>query len=265
VTDLSQEAKFIKDVCLDAGKIMMGFFRNITTWETKIGRGDIVTEADHAVEDMVLARLRETFPGHNLLTEERGWVRADESLPTWVLDPVDGTRNFAIGEPTFAISLAYLVDKQPLLGVVYAPYHKDLYFAQKDGGAWLNGNRLSVSAQPDLGDSIASVSWSPIRDDIGLFLRTMERMSEHTSYFRRIGSAAIVMAHIASGRWDAYIQGGIKPWDIAAGMLLVEEAGGVVSTFEGGKIDLFSEAFDLLAANPSIHRLLVDQIMAADV
>ncbi len=262
MADYAAEKQFLLDVSRDAGSLLLSFFGHIKTWEVKTSRGDIVTEADRAAEDLVLKRLEAELPGHNLLSEERGWVRHDKDAPVWVLDPLDGTRNFALAIPTFAVSLACVVGGQPVLGAIYDPAHSDMYFAQAGEGAWLNGKRLAVSDQPDLSEAMVSVSWSPRRRDKHFYIRTVNRINEYTTWFRRIGSAAMVMAYVACGRWDAYVQGGINPWDIAAGMALITEAGGVVSDFQGRPIELLSTDINLLAANPSIHRQLVEEIMA---
>ncbi|MCC6484993.1 MAG: inositol monophosphatase [Armatimonadetes bacterium] len=262
MANFTAEKQFLLDVSREAGALLLSFFGHIKTWEIKSSRGDIVTEADRAAEDLVLTRLEAEFPGHNLLSEERGWVRHDEAAPIWVLDPLDGTRNFALGIPTFAVSLACLVNGRPVLGAIYDPVHDDMYLAQANCGAWLNENRLTVSDQPDLSEAMVSVSWSPRRKDKELYIRTVNRINAHTSWFRRIGSAAMVMAYLASGRWDAYVQGGINPWDIAAGVILITEAGGIVSDFQGEDVDILSDDINLLAANPAIHRQLVREIMA---
>lgn len=258
---LDREAEFIRRVAREAGAILQGRFGSIKTWKVKTSPGDIVTEADHAVEDLVLARLADEFPSHNLLTEERGWVRSDPEQPTWILDPLDGTRNFALRIPTFSVSIACVVDGAPVLGVVFDPVHDEMFHARRGRGAFVNETPLAVGQNTDLYDGLVSVSWSSHREDSAYFLQTISRVNEHTTWFRRIGSAALVMSYIASGRFDAYIQGGINAWDIAAGILLVEEAGGVVTSFSGGPIDLFSSDINLLAANPAIHELLVRDIM----
>lgn len=259
--DMDREAGFIRDIARDAGALLLSHYGTIKTWKVKTSPGDIVTAADHAVEQLVLNRLEAEFPDHNLLTEEMGWVRKDPERPTWVLDPLDGTRNFAIGVPTWSVSIACVLNGRPELGVVFDPVHDEMFRARRGAGAFVNERPLAVGAQPDLAEGLVSVSWSPHRTDKDYFMRIVSRVNEHTTWFRRIGSAAVVMAYTASGRFDAYIQGGINPWDIAAGTLLVEEAGGVVTNFSGGPVDLFSSDIDLLAANPFIHRQLVSEIM----
>ncbi len=259
--DLSRESEFLRRVIVDAGRLALDHFGNIRSWTEKTGRGDIVTAADHAVEDLVAERIRKEMPGHNLLTEERGWVREDPRKPVWVLDPVDGTRNFALGVPVFCVSLACVVDGQIRLGAIYDPVHDGLYFAEAGGGAWLGDRPLRVSDTPDLEDSLISVSWPAFRDDVDLYVSIVERVARRTAYFRRIGSAAIIMAHVASGKCDGYIQASINPWDIAAGTLLIREAGGVVTDFHGEPFDILSPHIDLLAASPAVHTALIGEVL----
>ncbi len=261
LTGYSLESAFIRQVCRDAGALTLQYFGSIKDWTEKSGRGDIVTVADHEVEDLIVARLQRDLPGHNLLTEERGWVRNDSAKPTWVLDPVDGTRNFAMGIPLYAISLAMIVDGVPQLGVIYDPVHDELYFAARGEGAKMNETPINIGNLQDLVDAAISVSWSPKAEYQNDFIKTVDRVNTHTCYLRRIGSAALVMAYVACGRYDGYIQAGINPWDIAAGLLLVQEAGGVVTNFQGGPIDVFQPNIDLVAANPNVHQIIIQDIM----
>lgn len=259
---LNTENEFLHRVIREAGAVAMQHFGHVTRWDEKAGRGDIVTAADHAVEDLVLKRLQEEFPTHNLLTEERGWVRQDQSAPLWILDPVDGTRNFAMGIPMFCVSLGCMVDGDLLLGAVYDPVHDELFSAVSGQGAFLNGKPIHVSSAPDLEDALLYIGWTPKREDTGRFNSFMARASDYTSYFRRLGSAAIVMSYIAAGRLDGYIQAGISAWDCAAGVLLVQEAGGRITDFQGRKLDILAQNLEMVAANPTVHDLLLRDVLA---
>lgn len=258
--DYSNLSQFAREFSLEAGELLLSYYGKITSRTQKSGRGDFVTEADHAVEDFFREKLEKSFPSHNLLSEECGWVKNDPSAPTWVLDPVDGTRNFAQGIPTFAISLGCVLEDQPVLGAIYDPCHDQLYHAAKGQGAFLNDEPIGVSDTPDLIDALISVSWSPNRLDQDAFLRTMEKVNRYTTYYRRIGSAAIVLSYVACGKFDGYIQAGINPWDIAAGVVLVEEAGGKISDFQGNPINVLEKDINLLAANPSVHSLILKEV-----
>jgi len=256
-----REAAFLHSVCREAGQLTLRYFGQVSEWTEKSGRGDIVTEADHAVEELVARRLAEELPGHSLLTEERGWVPGDHDSPVWVLDPVDGTRNFALGVPLYCVSLACVAGGKILLGAVYDPVHDILYHAESGKGAFRDSVPVRVSETPDLQDSLISVSWSPNRRDIERYVRIVARVAAHTSYFRRIGSAALVLAYVATGRFDGYIQAGISPWDIAAGTLLVREAGGLVTDMNGCPFDILSPSLDIVAGNPAVHRLLLEDVL----
>lgn len=256
-TDLS---RFAREFSLDAGELLLSYYGKITSRTQKSGRGDFVTEADHAVENFFREKLERSFPTHNLLSEECGWVKNDPTAPTWVLDPVDGTRNFAQGIPTFAISLGCVIDSQPTLGVIYDPCHGHLYSAVRGHGAFLNDDPIQVSDTPDLIDALISVSWAPNRPDQDAFIRTMEKVNRFTTYYRRIGSAAMVLSYVACGKFDGYIQAGINPWDIAAGIVLVEEAGGVISDFGGNPVNTLQKDINLLAANPEVHALILKEV-----
>lgn len=256
-----REAAFLHDVCREAGVLTLRYFGRVSGWTEKSGRGDIVTEADHAVEALVARRLAEELPGHSLLTEERGFVPGHQDAPIWVLDPVDGTRNFALGVPVYCVSLACVAGGKILLGAVYDPVHDILYHAESGKGAFQNETPVRVSETPDLHDALISVSWSPHRRDVEEYVRIVARVAAHTSYFRRIGSAALVLSYVATGRFDGYIQAGISPWDIAAGTLLVREAGGVVTDMQGCPFDILSPSLDIVAGNPAVHRCLMEDVL----
>ncbi len=256
-----REAAFLHDVCREAGALTLQYFGRVREWTEKTSRGDIVTEADHAVEALVVRRLAEELPGHSLLTEERGWVKGEQDAPVWVLDPVDGTRNFALGVPVYCVSLACVAGGEILLGAVYDPVHDVMYHAESGKGAFQDGRPVRVSDTPDLNDALISVSWSPQRRDIEEYVRIVARVAVHTSYFRRIGSAALVLANVATGRFDGYIQAGICPWDIAAGTLLVREAGGLVTDMQGGRFDILTPRLDIVAGNPAVHRRLIEDVL----
>jgi len=259
--NLTKESDFIRRAAEAAGQILASRYGTITSWKEKSGRRDIVTAADLASEKLVCNMLDSEFPTHNMLTEEHGWVHRDPAQPTWVLDPLDGTLNFALGIPIFCVSLACLVDGKPALAAVYDPVHNQMYYAQRGEGAYLNGERIHVSDTPDLLDAIITVSWMPDRAGREQFVRIVERVNERTTYFRRIGSAATVLSYVAAGRCDGYIQAGINPWDVAAGVLLIQEAGGVVTDFHGQELDVLKPKIDMVAGTPGVHESLMTEVM----
>ncbi|MCE5324749.1 inositol monophosphatase [bacterium] len=252
----------MKDLALGAGEIIRDKFHAVKKWRTKADLGDIVTEVDIASEKFVIDRIREQYPNDRILSEESGVVGEGDSGRVWIIDPLDGTRNYMTGIPFFCVSIAVTADGKPEMGVIYDPIHDEMYFANHGGGAYLNGERIHVSAQESLEDSLVSVSWVRRKVDREMFVDYIEQISRDTSYFRRLGSAALVLAYIAAGRLHAYMQGGLNPWDVAAGILIVEEAGGVVSDFHGDPLDLCNPDIEILTANPTLHKLLLDNVIS---
>ena len=252
---------FIVETARGAGEIIMQHYGRVKSPRRKGDRGDIVTEVDIESEHYIIERIRSTFPDHNIISEEAGHVGEAQADYTWFIDPVDGTRNYALGIPFFSVSIALAKGGAAEAGAVYDPLHDELFFAARGQGAVMNGMKIQVSGEPDLEDAIISVSWIRRRTEQSRFVSYVERISRRTSYFRRLGSAALIAAYVAAGRVDAYLQGAINPWDIAAGALLVKEAGGLATDFEGKPINLTLPYTDILAANPTLHGRILDEII----
>src|SRR3989440_2885989 len=200
----------------------------------KKGTIDLVTEVDIAVERRFRALIAERFPDHQILAEELGGAAAAPPGPCWVFDPIDGTSNFAHGLPIFCSSLALGVDGVAEVAAVYDPTRKELFTAERGGGAYLNGRPLRVSSTTDLVDAMLVTGFpydvhSRIEEIVGLFARFVGRARA----VRRLGSAAIDLCYIAAGRMDAFWERDLKPWDIAGGALIVAEAGGRVTNIGG--------------------------------
>lgn len=219
---------------------------------------DLVTEIDHASEDFLLAELRRSFPGHSILTEESGQLDgASEHL--WIIDPLDGTVNYAHGVPTFCVSIAYAHQGQVLLGAIYDPLRNELFTAERGQGAWLNGSRrLHVSQAAELQRSLLVTgfpydSWNAKRDNFVYFVK----LAKLTQGVRRLGSAALDLCYVAAGRFDGYWELSLKPWDVAAGGLIAAEAGALVSNVEGGS-DYLQPPQSVLAATPALHPQLLE-------
>lgn len=252
--------EFVQDIARDAGRIQRDAYHNVHNWRTKSGRGDIVTEVDEACEKLIIDRIRQEYPTDPILSEEAGALGVEEDRPVWVIDPLDGTRNYMAGIPFFCVSIGLVRRGVAELGVVYDPIHDEMFFAQRGGGAFLNGEPIRVSEERSIEDSIISVAWVRRKVDRHRFMRYIERLSKDTSYFRRLGSAALVSCYVACGRIHAYLQGGLSPWDMAAGVLLVEEAGGCVTDFDGGPVDLRHGDIEVVMANPELHAVLLHEI-----
>lgn len=221
------------------------------------GPADFVSAADRKAESVLAAELTKARPRFGLLMEEGTTVVGADTSNRWIVDPLDGTTNFLHGIPHFAISIALERDGEPVAGVVYEPIYDQMFWAEKGTGAHLNGRRLRASARRDPADSVfaTGIPFKGARDH-GLFLRQLEAVMAVSAGVRRFGSAALDLAYVAAGRYDGFWETGLNPWDVAAGIVLVREAGGFVSEIDGGPNMLTSGS--LLAANNELHGTLGD-------
>jgi myo-inositol-1(or 4)-monophosphatase len=215
------------------------------------GPGDFVSAADLKSERTLKAELTRARPGYGLLFEESGAAEGSDKRHRWIVDPLDGTTNFLHGIPHFCISIGLERDGEIVAGVVYEPTRDELYWAEKGAGAWLNDRRLRVSARRQLGEAMIGTGM-PLRDrQQPLYPAILASVLTATGGVRRFGAAALDLAYVAAGRLDGFWEFGLSPWDIAAGMLLVREAGGYVSDLSGGHNMMTSG--DVLAANDHLH------------
>lgn len=222
--------------------------------ETK-GLHDFVTEVDRQAEAEVVAFVRERFPDHTILAEEGSPSQADGGI-RWVVDPLDGTTNFIHGVPTFAVSVAVEDPSGVLAGVVFDPFHDELFHGYRGGGARLNGSPIACSRPATMHESLIATGF-PFRELSRLsgYLAAFEGFVRTTAGLRRAGSAALDLAYTACGRYDGFFEVGLSRWDIAAGTLLVREAGGIVTDPQGG--DRYLEWGDLVASGPTVHATMV--------
>jgi myo-inositol-1(or 4)-monophosphatase len=220
------------------------------------GPADFVSMADKRAEETIVEELRKARPDWGLLVEEAGEIAGDPSKPRWIVDPLDGTTNFLHGIPHFAISIA-VDDPQGGIthGMVYQPLTDEGFWAEKGRGAWVQGNRLRVSSRRDLADALVATGIPFLgHGDFVQWSRIFGAVAPEVAGIRRFGSAALDLAWVAAGRYDAFWESGLKPWDVAAGWLLVKEAGGFVSDFRG--TDRAVEKGEVLAANGDLHSRL---------
>ncbi|MDQ6950793.1 MAG: inositol monophosphatase family protein [Mariprofundales bacterium] len=223
---------------------------------------DYVTNVDQHAESIILSELQQHYPDHGYVAEESDRVNQNASI-VWYIDPLDGTTNFIHGYPHFAVSIGAWRYGKPYLAVVHDPILNETFEAQAGKGAFLNRQRLRVAEERNISNSIFASGLPPYRlDQVDQFQKRMDHCMRSVEGYRRGGSAALDMAYIASGRLDAYWEGGLKPWDLAAGVLLVQEAGGMVTNLEGAKFDI--EAGDVLAANRDLHGQFLHLLTAAD-
>lgn len=213
---------------------------------------DIVTSVDRAAERAIVRVLRGAFPDHGFLMEESG-ERVAPSRYRWVVDPLDGTVNFAHGLPLSCVSIGLEKDGRPVLGGVLDPYRRELFTAGRGRGAHLNGRRIRVSSTPRLLDALLVTGFPYDRyKKARFYLSFVEKFMKRTQGLRRLGAAALDMAQVACGRFDGYWEFNLKPWDAAAGLLLVEEAGGRVTDFRGRPYRL-TDTRQTLASNGRLH------------
>lgn len=213
------------------------------------GTNDLVTEIDKKCETMIVKELIKMFPDHGILGEE-GAERNSKKGFEWIIDPIDGTTNFAHGHPYFAVSIGLAYRGTPIVGAIYAPLLNELYTAAEGHGAFLNGKRIKVSATKKLQFSLLSTGFTYKKR--GINLQNFEHFLYKTQSIRRGGAASIDLCYVAAGRIDGYWELGLKPWDITAGAVILKEAGGRITGIAGQKLDL--NARNLLATNGKIHK-----------
>lgn len=254
--------KFAADTAREAGEILVRRFGTIRSGEAKNQRGDVVTQADLESESHIIRRIRDAYPDHRILAEEAGVLDTGGGDCTWIIDPLDGTKNFVQCIPFFCVSIAAMCGKRGVAGVVYDPIHDDMYYAVEGAGAYLNGSPIRVSEQTDPGLMIVNLAWSLNEWEGGDFSKYAVRIVDRTDYFRRLGSAALTMSYTADGRLDASVSVQLKPWDVAAASLIIREAGGVVTDFHGSPLDLAQPSVDVVAANPVLHEKMLKEIFS---
>ena len=251
-----------------AGRGLARDFGEVENLQVSVkGPANFVSAADHRAEETVFRELSKARPGYGFLMEERGEIAGADKTHRWIVDPLDGTTNFLHGIPLFAISIGLERDGELVAGVIYNPASDELFMAEKGKGCYLagrgpNDRRLRVAARKVLGDAVVSTG-IPHRGRPGhaVFMKEIGAALEAVAGVRRTGSAALDLAWTAAGRFDAYWEHNIQPWDMAAGILMVREAGGTVTDLAGGTAML--ETGGVLAANGQIHKGLLQVLKDA--
>ena len=225
------------ELARSAGEKQLSFFRNPElAFQTKLNSFDVVTEADKASERLIIDGIHSAFPGHSVLAEESGRDGTDDAEWLWIIDPLDGTTNFNQGLPVFSVSIALQHNGVTVVGVVYAPYLGEMFTALKGNGAYLNGKPIHVRRNSDIGSMVVATGMPYDRDrHPDNNLDNISRVCLRVRGTRRMGSAAIDLAYTAAGYYDAYWELNLNIWDVAAGILLVQEAGGVVGSLRGNR------------------------------
>ncbi|MBX3579738.1 MAG: inositol monophosphatase [Rhizobiaceae bacterium] len=240
-----------------AGRSLSRDFGEVQNLQVSMkGPGDYVSAADKKAEQIIHAELAKARPGYSFLMEESGAVAGDDPQHRWIVDPLDGTTNFLHGIPIFSISIALERQGQLVAGVVYNPAMDELYTAERGGGAFLNDRRLRVAARKNLSDAVIGTGVPHLgRGHHGNFLIELRNVMGEVSGIRRMGSAALDLAYVAAGRMDGFWEHGLQPWDVAAGIILIREAGGFATDDKGGQ-GIF-ESGSIVAGNEPIHKALL--------
>jgi myo-inositol-1(or 4)-monophosphatase len=253
--------KLIEETAREAGALLRGRFHERHDIQYK-GEINIVTEADRLSERLIVEKISRVFPEHGILTEESP-EKTNRSAFRWIVDPLDGTTNYAHGYPVFSVSIALEVAGMIVLGVVYNPMLEEFYLAEKGKGSYLNGRRLAVSREGILSRSLLATGFPyDLRTNSNNNINYFRAFSFSAQAIRRAGSAAFDLACLAAGRFDGFWELKLAPWDTAAGWLLVEEAGGMVTDLTGGPYDLHSP--NILATNGFIHQEMITIVAGTD-
>jgi myo-inositol-1(or 4)-monophosphatase len=248
---------------LKAGRGLKRDFGEVENLQvSRKGPGDFVSAADRKAEKILRESLEKARPGYGFVMEEGGVIEGTDTSHRWHIDPLDGTTNFLHGLPQFAISVGLERDGQIVAGVIYDPAKDELFIAERGKGAYLNNRRIRVAARGDLADAVVACGLPHIgKGDHGLFLRETAAVMGYVGGMRRWGAAALDLAYVACGRFDAYWERGLNSWDIAAGILMIREAGGFVSDADGGSDPIAKGS--IACGNEIMHRELLKLLKKA--
>ncbi len=244
------------DLVREAGKILLGEGR---THVSEKGYADFVTEADMAVQGFLIKELRARYPEADVMSEESDII-PDKNGPVFIIDPVDGTTNLIRRLNQSCVALGLVFEGKPVIGVVYNPFNNEMYWAERGCGAFLNGKRLSVSANADIRQSLAVIGTSPYRrDNADENMRMIKKMFDTCLDIRRFGSAALDMCAVADGRYELFCESDLKPWDYCAGSIILTEAGGKLTDWQGNAPDYFCN-LNVCCTNGAVHDALLELV-----
>ena len=250
---------FITQVSREAGKILLSYLTTSYHVSEKPGQG-YVGDADLASERYIIGQIDKSFPGSRIIAEESGLTRKEVPAPlTWIIDPLDGTTNFLHRFPFFSVSIAVMEGNTLAAGAVYDPFHEELYSAVRGKGAWLNGKPIHVSDTTSFKDSLLITGFYYHQgEQLSRQVERFRRIQEITLSVRRLGSAALDLCYVASGRADGFWEDGLSSWDMAAGVLLIQEAGGRFTDRFGNPGDIFGPT--VACSNGAIHMDLLEAL-----
>jgi myo-inositol-1(or 4)-monophosphatase len=263
VTTPTALLKVMIDAARKAGRKLARDFGEVEELQvSRKGPADFVTAADLRAEQTLFEELSKARPGYSFLGEEKGLVEGTDKSHRWIVDPLDGTTNYLHAIPHFAVNVALEREGQIVAAVTHNPVNGDTYWAERGKGAFNNDKRLRVAARRKLDDALIATGVPFMgKPGHGQFLKELHQVAPRVAGVRRFGSAALDLAWVASGRYDAFWERDLKAWDVAAGVLLVTEAGGMVTAVDGGALDLTAPT--ICAANFDLHPVLVDRLKAA--
>jgi myo-inositol-1(or 4)-monophosphatase len=247
------------DAAHRAGAIILDNLGRVSEHDIRVkAASDFVTRVDRESEQVIIDAISQRYPGHQFLAEESAKGNVSDSY-CWIIDPLDGTTNYIHGYPVFSVSIALAFAKEVILGVVFDPLRDELFAAEKGMGMLLNGKRAVISPVTNVKDSLVATGF-PFRNKgiISQYLKAFTNIFAHVSDIRRAGSAALDLAYIACGRCEGFFETGLSPWDIAAGALMIEESGGVVTDFDGGRDYLINGS--IVAGVPEIQSFLLREV-----
>lgn len=256
--EIKQEKKIATQIIKQAGEIAKTRFADLSSLEiAEKSKHEIITSVDEELEEIIISKLRFEFPEYSILSEEEGGIEGDSDY-LWVVDPLDGTTNFSLKNPFFSISIGLFYKQEPVLGFVYAPITGELYRVQKNKDATLEGEEMEVSEVATLEDATLAFCHGYEEKHLKEAVRLFSEFKIDSRSLRQFGAASLETAMVASGRLDGFMIPGVNAWDVAAGALMVREAGGKVTDFEGDEWGLNSR--DILASNGEIHQQLLERL-----
>ena len=261
----SPQINLITKACMKASRSLIRDFGEIENLQVSSkGPGDFVTSADQRTEKILIDELQKAHPDYGIVSEEKGTINKHNQKNRWIIDPIDGTLNFMKGIPQFSISIGYEEDGEIKCGIIFNPIMNEMFLAEKGNGAYLNNSRIRVSNKKKINDALIVTGGpkgaSKIKDKI---FSEYVNVSKNVSNVRKFGSAALDIAYVACGRFDGYWQRELNYWDIAAGIIILKEAGGFIDFFEEDANTPFKK--NILASNSNIHEELRGLIIKKDI
>lgn len=249
-----------KDAAKKAGLFISSKYENISSADVQTkNRADYVTFVDKEAEKIIIDTLLSNFPSHGILAEESAETKGEEKEYRWIIDPLDGTTNFIHGFPAFCVSVALEYEGRIIVGVVYEPLRDEMFYAARGCGAFLNGREISVRKNFEVSTALVATGF-PFRfiEHIDAYMKLFKSVFDDVSGIRRAGSAALDLAYVACGRCDGFFEMCLKPWDVAAGTLLITEAGGYVCSFSGG--NNYISTGNIVAGEKKVYDILVAKV-----